>query len=316
MSRTFFDLFPTPSLLTMYPVGLDIDDQGIRLIQFEHGAHGVEIKRSDERAFSQGTMRDGEVIKREEVLSVLTTLKKEFELGAVNVALPEEQAFFFNTTVEFVEKDNLRDAVEFTIEENVPLTLAEAVFEYAVLEEENGKAKVLVTVFPRRVVEKFLEIFDEVGLTVLHLTTRSQALAGAVVGEDSKETHLVLDVGKTKMGLYVIYQGLSNFTSVVHVPLEALPRVGAIVVELKKVIAYWQNHTEETKAPHITNIVLSGASIDDDLLETIQKEIDIPSGRAKVWQNIFDLHAYVPSIPANEAPRFASAVGLASLGEI
>ncbi|NDF13372.1 MAG: hypothetical protein EB060_11240 [Proteobacteria bacterium] len=61
------------------------------------------------------------------------SVKKELGLSFVQVTLPEDKAYIFRTSIPKVSEAQVRQAIEFQLEENVPLSPAEAVFDFIVL---------------------------------------------------------------------------------------------------------------------------------------------------------------------------------------
>lgn len=225
-TRGFFSLFPTPNILRMPAVGLDIADRGVRFAEIGRGAHGLELKRHARIDIPQGAVNGGEVSDIEALRTVLTELKETHDLNFIHASIPEEKAYLYKTQVPRVETpEELRNAISFTLEENVPLAPSEAVFDYQLIDvakHSEDHDHVSVTVLPQSVIHMYLELFHSVGLTPLSFEIEAQSVARSVIQQDSDETIMVVDFGKTRTGISVVRGDVVVFTSTLDLGSDAV----------------------------------------------------------------------------------------------
>ena len=203
MSRSFFDFFPTPKFLEMPSPGLSLSDNGIRFIEFTRSRHGLVLKRFDFVPFAIPLIVSGVIQNSELLIKELEAFREKHNLRYIRTSLPEERAYLFTTEIASAQIDHIRTAIEFSIEENVPLSVSESVFDYTKIEQKNSESKkdlrVSVSVFPEQVVREYLEAFRSAGFEPMHFEIESQAIAKAVIGKDDHSTNIILHVGSEKI---------------------------------------------------------------------------------------------------------------------
>ena len=211
-------LFPAPKFLAMPAVGLDISADAVRFIEFEKRGDDLVVSRYATRNFPLGIVApEGNVREPEKLQEVITLLTQEYKLSFANVSLPEEQAYLANIQMPRVPLSEVRDAVELHLEEYVPISGADATFDYVVVGEEGNKRKemmdVVVSVLPRTVVEEYLEIFRGTGITPKAFEFESQAMARAIIPRGDNGTFLVVDIGKMQTDVFVVAHGTVQFSA-------------------------------------------------------------------------------------------------------
>jgi Tfp pilus assembly PilM family ATPase len=227
MSRPFFHsgnsivdwAFPVPEFLRMPAAGLDIGENAIRYIEFGN-KKGEFIKRFGERRLSPGVIVGGYIHKPAEVVRLLSEIRKDTGLTFVNVSLPEEKAYLFKAELPKLSGAELRDAVGYRIEENVPISAKDSIFDYAVLAEEKKKSEhidVLVSVIPSKVSATYASVVKEAGFMPLSFEIISQAVTRAAVPKDDSGSYLILNFGENKTGLAIVSRGVVFFTSTIAI---------------------------------------------------------------------------------------------------
>lgn len=326
MKTGFFDLFPTPKFLEMPAPGLAVSEKAIHLIEFTHSKNGYVISKSDTLPFAQPFLSEGNIENPQELITLLETFRKKHNLRYIRTSLPEERAYLFSITVPELTGDELRATIESTIEENVPLSVAEAVFDYTVVGTEDFQGrpglKVTVSVLPEKVVSEYIDIFRAAGFEPLHFEIESQAITKAVVPRKDDRVCLILNLSRGKGGFYITDGGAVSFTATIPLPLfEEASDVFAnsstskeIVAEIKKIFLYWQTQADrkDQKFRPVTHIILTGDEGGrDGIPEALSAEFTVSVAVANVWQNVFSLHDYIPDISKKDSQSFAAAVGLA-----
>jgi Tfp pilus assembly PilM family ATPase len=122
--------FPTPRVLAMPAVGVDISDEYIRIISLVPGSKSRELALWAEQKLPQGTIEDGIINNSKEVISTLSSLKKEHDLEFVHASLPDEKTYIFRADIPTATDAEVQTAIEFKIQENVPLSPTEVIFDY------------------------------------------------------------------------------------------------------------------------------------------------------------------------------------------
>lgn len=224
--KDFLYFFPTPKLLTMPAVGIDISDSSIKFLELVDSEHGKGIGRYGDAEIPPGVVERGE-IKNVDILSgILKRLKEKHDLDFIRASLPEEKVYLFTTKIPSIEakESEIRNLIEFRLEENVPLSPAEAVFDFDLpLGNEGAREReVGVAVYPRTTIEQYSELFEKAGLTPLSFEVEAQAIARSVIREGDDGTYMIIDFGRMRTGLAIVSRGLLSFTSTLDVVGETL----------------------------------------------------------------------------------------------
>jgi type IV pilus assembly protein PilM len=326
MKTGFFDLFPTPKFLEMPAPGLAVSEKALHLVEFTPGKTGHTISKYDTLQFPQPFFSEGIIENPQELVELLETFRKKNDLHYIRTSLPEERAYLFSTVVPALEGDELRATIESSIEENVPLSVSEAVFDYAIVGKQDFKGrpglKVTVSALPEKVVSEYIDIFRASGFEPLHFEIESQAITKAVVPRGDSRVCLIVNLSAGKGGFYISDGGAVSFTATIPLSLFAessggiaqSPAVKEIVEEVKKIFLYWQTQADQKSQEFrpITHIVLTGDEGGrEGLPEALSAQCSVSVAVANVWQNAFSLHDYIPDISKKDSLSFAAAVGLA-----
>ena len=206
----------------MPAVGLDISDTSMRFIELVEKRKAFVIGRFGERAIPRGIIESGEVKKPADLRALFASLKKEYGLDFVTMALPEEKAYLFDMHLPKMKQNDIRGAIELGLEEHVPLRADEALFDYDIEKETENGIEVSVSVVPRSLVDGYLEAFSGSGITPIAFEIEAQSLARAVVPEGDKHSYMIVDFGRTRTGIAVVSEGTVEFTSTILVGGDSL----------------------------------------------------------------------------------------------
>lgn len=213
--------FPPPRFLSMPAVGIDISDYSVKFLEFVPSGSGLKLGRFGEEKIPPGVVASGRIKDHAALVEILSNLRKKYSLQFVRASLPEELGYLFDAEAPIASRQEVHTALEFAVEENVPIPPSEAVFDFDYIREAKGVKKntqpVVVSVFPRAEVESYTELFTLAGFTLLSLEIEAQALARAVVPENDNRTHMIIDFGKQRSGISIVGGGVTRFAATVDV---------------------------------------------------------------------------------------------------
>ena len=311
LSTTFFKLFPPPKFLNIPYAGLDISDDAIHAVEYSRGSHGYSIHRFGMRTLAPGVVESG-YIRDEQALA------KELKLTTIKASLPEERMYIFKTEVPTRNPEQIRQNIEFKLEENVPLKPADATFVADLLSPQGEKNTVSVSVAPRELVNRYLKVLQTSGLSVLSFEIQAKAIARAAVQRGSTQTVLLVHIMNKKTGLYVVTNGITCFTSTIlwggetvrgKNPNDILDEIFSLRREIDRVYKYWTDHGE---GEPIKEIIVSGHdAVLVSQISHISPDAHISLQMAQVWQNVFSGDHYIAPISFEESLDYAVAAGLA-----
>lgn len=349
-NNLFFRLFPPPKFLVLPAVGLDISDKIVRFASLNASRRGLELGAFGAESLAAGGIEEGFIKNKDTVVKALVALRKKYNLRYVNVSLPEEKAYLFSVELPAMDPKEIRGALSFKIEENVPVKLADAVFDYyyttAPVVGEPVKLGVAVT--HTKVVQSYMDVAIEAGLTPLSLQVESQAVARVAVCVSrlpESKAHIVVAVRDTKTVFAIVASNTIRFSSTLAIggqaigtsieksfsvdPIEAenirkgkesrerdelffslINAASVIRDEVGRLLTYWESHGDPT-SPKIADIALTGSDALLGLNDYLARSFDLPVRIANVWQNIQSLETVVPAMTYRESLDYAPALGLA-----
>ncbi len=312
--NALFKFFPPPKFLDIPFAGLSISDSAVRCIQLRKKENKLYVEKYAEKSISPGTVAAGQINNKEEVVKILSDLKKNLNLEYVKISLPEEKAYLFTAKIPKVEKEEVRSAIESKIEENVPVSPSELWFDYNLFDyREEDHLNVVVSALPIGLIDLYVSLAKESGLSLLSLEIESQAIARALFPRGASDTSLIIHFGPEKVGLYVSSFRVIHFTSTIAMKGENLNNPSFLLQEIKKLYLYWHTLKENAGKPErkISRIIVCGEKFDDSMISYLENHLDTPIALANVWTNVLDINNTVPEIPFRDSLRYAASVGLA-----
>ena len=350
-------VIPPPSYICLPSAGMDISDTSLKYIQFQldkKGGTQFQISHWGDIDIPEGVLNRGVVDDVKKLSEAIREVKSKTGIEMVRVSLPEERAYLFETEIKrgtpFKE---IRGLLEFRLEENVPLSPRDAFFDYDIFEdnERDDKLRVSVTVYARETIMSYYEACISAGVTPISFEVEAQAIARSTIPKGDDGTYMVIDFGKTRTGIGIVYKGILMYTSTIDIGgaelsealrqrlgnreeselteikntiglsrgvenndvYEALqPVLASIAEEIRTRIQYWNMRDREKEGRNIKSIILCGGSVNmKGLPEYFTETLNIPAQRAEVWQNVFSDFTTVPEIDRRHSYGYATAVGLA-----
>ena len=203
--KNLSEYFPPPRFLEMPAVGIDISDFSVKFAELKKTNDGMVLRKYGGSKIPPGIVVSGSIVKANELRDILSSLKDKYELGLVRASLPEEKGYMFATRIPKMKDDDIKGALEFKLEENVPISPSEVIFDYDVVDTADKSVgdlvDVVVSVFPRKEVQNYTRLLQDAGLTPLSLEIEAQATARAIVPHKDTGTYLVVDFGRSRSGI-------------------------------------------------------------------------------------------------------------------
>ncbi|MCX6731592.1 MAG: pilus assembly protein PilM, partial [Candidatus Parcubacteria bacterium] len=207
MKKDFFtDFFPPPSYLLMPALGLDISDHSVKYVELEKEGGQTFVRRFGEHLIPRGLIESGEIKNKEKLVDFLKALQKELKSKYLITALPEEKAFLARIKLPAMKEEEIRGAIELQLEEHIPLSVNETIFDFNITKEtpDSNYIDVCLIAFPKKIIEDYRDVFAGAGFTPLVLEMEMQASARTIVPQDEKRTLAVVDFGQTRTSFAII----------------------------------------------------------------------------------------------------------------
>lgn len=342
-------LFTPPKFLEMPFVSLEILSTGISFLVNKSTDQGLLPDVYGLMPLPPGTVSHGEIIKREPVVKALSDIRKKTKVSFARLSLPEEKTYIFKTHLPKLEPKEIHDLLDFKIEENVPLTAKEAVFDYDIIPSSRHQEglEVVVSVAPLKMVEEFQTVLDLAGLTPVFFNSESNNVARAAIKESNEQVIVIVNIRETSIIFSLVVSGVvcqtssigfgsSTFTDllakyfkvspaeVLSLKKEKLYRdqtdsleifsylintISAIKDEIYKFVSYCNERKDV--ASQVERIILCGQ---DALIVGLDKylslNLNLTVEIANVWVNNFDLDTYIPTINKIDSEDLAVVNGL------
>lgn len=217
----FQSIIPAPSYLRIPSAGVDISDTSLKYVYITPDSYSgskLELKDWGEIDIKEGALSRGEVTDVDELARVLKEVKKKTGIEHVRVSLPEERAYLFETSI---KRDTpikeIKGILEFRLEENVPLSPRDALFDYHIFDtpDDSSSLNVAVTAYAKETVDKYYEACTKAGVAPLSFEVEAQAIARASIPHGALGTYMIVDFGKTRTGVGIVHRGQLMYTSTI-----------------------------------------------------------------------------------------------------
>ncbi len=218
--RMLSRVFPPPRFMTLPSAGVDISDASLKYVQFHRGARGLVLEQWGDIDIPDKTVKRGDLIDKNALVSVLRQFKATTGVEYIRVSLPEERAYLFETTLEGAGSPReIRDMLEFRLEENVPLSPRDAFFDYTVVsvDPKTHALRVSVAVYARDTIVGYYEACRAANLLPVSFEVEAQAIARAGVRTGDQGTYMIVDFGHTRTGVGIVHKGALMFTSTIDI---------------------------------------------------------------------------------------------------
>lgn len=346
MLKRFFESFPTPRFLKFSYVGLHIEPETIHYAELLSNGSDFTLGRYGRDTFENS----GNILNNDSLKVALRRLHNDKGVSFAKVALPEEETYLFTTTVSGETDSEIREEIEFNLEENVPISGADALFTYFIIPDRVlSKKKIVVSVVSREVVNRYTTLLSDCGITALSFLVESSALSRAVIEQSDMSTTLLVYLSRDKTVLAVVSNnfvqftstssfGGATFTSAIQKQFDITPEearkikyaqgllkvgeadkeysyplanvVAVLKDEMVKVFAYWQKLSAGTDSS-ITKVIICGHdSLMPGLPDYLSVSLKTPVSIGDIWSNIPHYHDNVPPISFSDSVSYGTVLGL------
>lgn len=313
----FFKLFPPPKYMVMRHAGLEISDDAIRCLKYTLSPKGWKIDKYSTMDIDSSLVLGGDIVDEKGLCDSLSKFAHDHALSYVKVSVPEEKAYLFQTDVPDADLGAIAQNIEFKLEENVPLTAADAVFYFDILplSVTGGALRASVSVVPRAYIEHMITLLRGIGLSPVSFEVVPKAIARAIIQKNTDNTIMIVHIMNNKTGIYIVSGGVVCFTSTVAGGGRNMnpgsDDISALTKEISRIHTYWMSHCIVDSS--IEKIVLlgKGALAFEGAIKKVVSEVGLTVTVPNVWENAFSLDEYVPPISKEDSLDYSVVAGLA-----
>ena len=215
----FLDFFPPPTYLAMPALCFDLSDRSMKYMEFYRKGNSISVKRSGLYKIPEGIIEKGGIRQKNKLVDFLKTIKDKLHSKYIIASLPEEKVFVSKIQIPMMKKEYIRESIELQLDQYVPLTAKEVVFDFDIIGEDHkdNHIDINLIVFPRTFVEEYKDVFLGAGFVPLAFEMEAQAFSRAVVPEGETESVMVIDFGRTRATFAIVSKGKIQFTTTVAV---------------------------------------------------------------------------------------------------
>ena len=223
-------------------IGLDLEQSSIAAVQVKGTKSTQVLTAVAVRTLPEGLIFEGEVVNVEGLAQQLKSFWKESGLAGkrFSLGLANQKIVVRTMTFPLIDEKELRAAVEFQAQEAIPMPVEEAILDYQVLgvvagEDGTMRQKILLVAAQRDMINQFVEVAKEAGLSIDGIDLRAFALSraleppGAFIDQgsptDGVEATAIVNIGTAISDLVVVVNGAPQFTRVINLGCAALTEV-------------------------------------------------------------------------------------------
>ena len=216
-NRLLLRFFPVPDFLIPSSFGLDISDESLKFIELIPTAKGIKVGRHGEQNIPPGVIEGGKIKDPKRLEEILVNLRRSNGIKSVRVSLPETQMYLYELRLEKAGLTSVRESIELSLEEHIPIQAEEAIFDYELIKEDAQSLEIQVASIPKNIIQSYLDIFKNSQIVIRSFELEAQAIARAVIKKGDRETYMIVDFGQKRTGIFIISCGIAMFTSTLDV---------------------------------------------------------------------------------------------------
>lgn len=223
-------------------VGLDIGTSAVRAAEVAARKGPPLLTRFAQIALPAGAIIDGEIADADAVVDKLKELWRRggFRLKRVAIGVANQKVVVRQVDLPFMEESELRGALQFQVQEFIPMPIEEAILDFQVLEEfpgEDGQRmmRVLLVAAQREMIGSYIDVVQRAGLEPVLVDLTPFAALRPLIDETpgllaESEGEAVIDIGGGVTTIVVHEAGAPRFVRIL--PMGGADLTDALVAGL------------------------------------------------------------------------------------
>lgn len=335
----------------MSSAGLDFSDNRARIVVLKETKKGTEVSHFCQKTIPKGVVQLGRIENEEKLTEILKELKNEVHTNFVRVSIPESQGYSFMVRVDATSHKEVRSAIDLVLEEYIPLSLTDTIFDYTIISEAPGGAVVQVVAISRVLQESYYRTVTNAGFIPVSFELEGHAIVRTLIPDGDVDSYMIVDMGQSKTGIIITSNQHTVFTTTIDFGGDQLTTmlakalsisyeeaeivkktegfslstndnklyesmIGTLATlrdEINNHYIYWHDKKNQIiPFPPVKKIILCGGG--SNLLnieEYFKVGLRVPVVKANPWINMFSLEDIIPPISRDEAPGYTTAIGIA-----
>lgn len=193
-----------------YPVGLDISDLSLKLVQLDKNGDKIKIQALSKLDLAQGIIENGEIKNRAELVKSIKKIISEPIYGKISseevvACLPESKTFIKLIEIQKTP-NNLNDIICHEIEKHVPMSIDEIYSDWQIIDTAGDKYSALIGAAPKNIVNQYTEILSEAKLYPTALEVEPIPICRCLLKQELGGNFGIIDIG-AKHTCMIFYSG-------------------------------------------------------------------------------------------------------------
>ena len=193
-------------------LGIDIGDSSLKMVELKKRGNNLVLSNY---GFSEdlGKKRFISEEDTDYLAETINRIRNEVGISSKKAvaSLPTFAVFSSIISINPVDKKDLQKEIEEEAKKVIPLPLEEMVLDWKIIahkSEDSDKAmKIFLTGSPKKLVRKYISIFNKAKLTLQSLETETFSLIRALM-ENDKSTVMIVEIGANSSDLFVVKESI------------------------------------------------------------------------------------------------------------
>jgi len=201
-----------------YPIGLDISDLSLKMVQLTQRRGKIKIQALSRRALPKGLIEGGEIFNEAELIHEIEKLITKPMYGTVSsnevvACLPETKTFIKLIKIE-ANPNEISDIVEHEIQKHIPYSIDEVYFDWQIISKHQNESYVLVGAAPRKITDQYIRLLSNAKLSVQALEIEPVSICRCLLMDESikynsksLKNYAIIDIGAKRTSIVIYCQG-------------------------------------------------------------------------------------------------------------
>lgn len=276
-----------------YPIGLDISDLSLKLVQLNKHRDKIKIQSLSKLNLPPGLIVNGEIKNKFELIKALKKIIAAPLYGKISseeivACLPESKTFI--KLIDIQKSPNpLADIIGSEIEKHVPLELNEIYWDWQTIEELTDKYSVLIGAAPKNIVNQYTNLFDEAKLSSLALEIEPIAICRALLKEETAgrepitpgSNYGIIDIGANHTAM--IFYSAKTILFTVSIPISG----EEITAKISRSLNLTKEQAEKAKIICGLDENKANGVVKDILADTLKSLVEKIKEAISFYENYF-----------------------------
>jgi type IV pilus assembly protein PilM len=274
-----------------YPIGLDISDLSIKLVQLKKRGDKIKIQAWGKICLPPGLLENGEIKNKEKLAAAIKKLVRYPDFGRVNsseaiICLPEGKTFLkiIEIEKEIIDK---KKAIESELQKHVPLPIESLDYDWQTIGDSSRSNLILVGAAPKNIINEHISLLQEANFSAAAIETEPVSICRCLLEEENpkyktgnKKNYAIINVGAIDSSLTVYSKNTILFS--VNLPVSG----EKITTQISQMLEIDREQAEKIK-------ILYGLNENNDqpaVKKIIQELISDLTARSQDAVNFFNHH--------------------------